>query len=87
MIQHVKSQHNESIERVPNANVNRDSIALKIFGMQGVPRMEIESWISRNVNRYWGRIIEAKNKEQRRLLAEIAKNNVEEEKKVENIEP
>lgn len=55
--------------------------------MQGVPRMEIESWISRNVNRYWGRIIEAKNKEQRRLLAEIAKYNVEEEKKVENIEP
>lgn len=49
--------------------------------------MEIESWISRNVNRYWGRIIEAKNKEQRRLLAEIAKYNVEEEKKVENIEP
>ena len=48
--------------------------------------MEIESWISRNVNRYWGRIIEAKNKEQRRLLAEIAKYNVEEEKKVENIE-
>ena len=45
--------------------------------------MEIESWISRNVNRYWGRIIEAKNKEQRRLLAEIAKYNVEEEKKVE----
>lgn len=49
--------------------------------------MEIESWISRNVNRYWGRIIEAKNKEQRRLLAEKAKYNVEEEKKVENIEP
>ena len=49
--------------------------------------MEIESWISRNVNRYWGRIIEAKNKEQRRLLAEIAKYNVEEQKKVENIEP
>jgi len=57
MIQHAKSQHNENIEKVPNANHNRDSVALKIFGMQGVPRAEIESWISRNVNRYWGRII------------------------------
>jgi hypothetical protein len=80
MIQHAKSQHNENIERVPAANAGRDSVALKIFGMQGVPRMEIENWINRSVNRSWGRIIDHKNKEQRRVLAELAKNNpIEEE--------
>lgn len=41
MIQHAKSQHNENIERVPNAINGRDSTALKIFGMQGVPRAEV----------------------------------------------
>jgi hypothetical protein len=60
MIQHAKSQHNENIERVPNAINGRDSIALKIFGMQGVPRAEVESWISRSVNRSWGRMLEKK---------------------------
>lgn len=62
MIQHAKSQHNENIEKVPAATAGRDSVALKIFGMQGVPRVEIENWISRSVNRSWGRIIDHRNK-------------------------
>lgn len=73
MIQHARSQHNENIERVPSAINGRDSVALKIFGMQGVPRMEIESWICRSVNRYWGRIIEKKLTERRRIEQEAAK--------------
>lgn len=81
MLQHAKSQHNENIERVPNANAGRDSIALKIFGMQGVPRVEIESWISRSVNRYWGRIIENRNKKEREKIAELAKNNPQPQRK------
>jgi hypothetical protein len=43
--------------------------------MQGVPRIEIDSWISKNVNRFWGRIIEAQNKEHRKIIAELAKNS------------
>jgi len=39
MTQHAKSSHNENIERVPNSNAGRDNVALKIFGMQGVPRI------------------------------------------------
>ena len=66
MITHARSQHNENIERVPNAIHGRDSIALKIFGMQGVQRMEIESWISRSVNRSWGRMIDKKMQEIRK---------------------
>ena len=58
MIQHARTQHNEMIERVPAANRGRDSIALKVFGMQGVPRQEIENWLTRCVNRSWGRFID-----------------------------
>lgn len=75
MLQHAKSQHNETIERVPSATAGRDSVALKIFGMQGVPRIEIDSWITKNVNRFWGRIIEAQNKEHRKIIAQLAINN------------
>lgn len=84
MIQHAKSQHNEAIERVPNATMGRDSVALKIFGMQGVPRVETESWISKSVNRYWGKIMERKNAERRKLQEELAKAVVQEEAKREN---
>ncbi len=79
MIQHAKSQHNENIEKVPAATAGRDSVALKIFGMQGVPRVEIENWISRSVNRSWGRIIEHRNKLLRKTIAEQTKNAVVEE--------
>lgn len=67
MIQHAKSQHNENVERVPNAIHGRDSTALKIFGMQGVPRAEIESWISRSVNRSWGKLLDKRLAERKKL--------------------
>jgi len=41
MLQHARTQHNENIERVPSAINGRDSVAMKIFGMQGVPRIEV----------------------------------------------
>lgn len=47
--------------------------------MQGVPRVEIEAWISKNINRYWGRIIEKKNAERKKDLAEQAKTAKEDE--------
>lgn len=68
MVQHCKNQHSESIERVPNANVGRDHPGLKIFGMQGVPRIEIEAWISKQVNKYWGKIIDKKLEEERKAF-------------------
>ena len=71
MIQHAKSQHCETIERVPNAINGRESIALKIFGMQGVPRIEIESWISKSVNRSWGRLMEKKIQERKKRKEEL----------------
>lgn len=39
MVQHCKNQHSETIEKVPNAMAGRDHPGLKIFGMQGVPRI------------------------------------------------
>jgi len=81
MLTHAKTQHNENIERVPNATIGRDSITLKIFGMQGVPRVEIEAWISKNINRYWGRIIEKKNAEIKKEMTEQAKIAKDEFKK------
>lgn len=86
MLQHAKSQHNENIEKVPSATAGRDSVAMKIFGMQGVPRVEVESWISKSVNRYWGRIIENRNKKNRELMAELAKQNAILNKKEEVME-
>ncbi len=41
MIEHARGSHNVNVERVPNANSGKDNIGLKIFGMQGVPRLEI----------------------------------------------
>lgn len=66
MVQHCRSQHNEIIERVPNANVGRDHPGMKIFGMQGVPRIEIESWMSKQANKYWGKRIEKKIEAQKK---------------------
>lgn len=59
---------------------------MKIFGMQGVPRVEVESWISKSVNRYWGRIIENRNKKNREMMAELAKQNAILNKKEEVME-
>jgi hypothetical protein len=41
MIEHARGSHNVNVERVPNANTGKDNIGLKIFGMQGVPSLEI----------------------------------------------
>lgn len=60
MVHHCRIKHSTTIERVPNANNGRDNPALKIFGMQGVPRIEIEGWIAKQVGRYWGKRIDKK---------------------------
>jgi hypothetical protein len=39
---------------------------MKIFGMQGVPRIEIESWMSKQANKYWGKRIEKKIEAQKK---------------------
>lgn len=60
MVQHCRGQHSEAVERVPNANLGRDHPGMRIFGMQGVPRIEIESWVSKQVNKYWGKMMDKK---------------------------
>ena len=77
MLQHSKSQHQEIIERVPNANIGRDYPGMRIFGMQGVPRIQIQSWISKQVNRYWGKIMEKKR--EKREIEEKEKQKLEQQ--------
>lgn len=60
MIEHARGSHNANVERVPNAHSGKDNVGLKIFGMQGVPRLEMENWIAKSVAKYWGRIMERK---------------------------
>lgn len=48
--------------------------------------MEVESWISKSVNRYWGRIIENRNKKNREMMAELAKQTATLNKKEEVME-
>lgn len=50
--------------------------------------MQIENWISRSVNRYWGKIIDHRNKEMRKALVELSKNYAQEggQKKEEAVE-
>jgi hypothetical protein len=50
---------------VPNANQGHENVALKIFGMQGVPRMDVENWIMKGAQKYWGKIIDKKNEKLR----------------------
>lgn len=68
MVQHARSQHNYTVERVPNANAGRDHPGLKIFGMQGVPRIEVESWVQKQVNRYWGKRLDKKHEALRKEI-------------------
>jgi hypothetical protein len=78
MSQHCRNQHTLTIEKVPNAMAGRDNPMLKIFGMQGVPRIEIESWMSKQVNKYWGRRMDRKLAEKR--LEQEKKGRAEKEK-------
>ena len=63
MLSHYKTSNNHNmVERVPNAIPGRESIGLKIFGMQGVPRVEVETWILKGADKYWGKLLAEKNK-------------------------
>ena len=73
MTQHARSQHTYMIERVPNANQGRDHPGLKIFGMQGVPRIEIEAWVHKQVKKYWGKKMEKKIEAERAEIEEKRK--------------
>jgi hypothetical protein len=68
MLQHFKSIHKQQVEkycmmtfRVPNANQGHENVGLKIFGMQGVPRLDCENWIMKGAEKYWGKIIDKRN--------------------------
>lgn len=45
------------MNRIPNAAADRSDIKNKIFGMQGVPRVEIEKRIRKGAEEYWSKIL------------------------------
>ena len=79
MLSHSKTlQNHEPIEKVPNSIRGRESIGMKVFGMHGVPRVEVESWILRGAEKYWGKIIDEKvkkrQKEEKLKIQEESRN-------------
>lgn len=86
MLSHSKTlQNHEPTERVPNAIRGRESIGLKVFGMQGVPRVEVESWILKGAEKYWGKIVEENiKKRQKEEKLKAQEENREEKEEVKN---
>jgi hypothetical protein len=62
---HYKTRHELIIDRVHNSKPGKESTVLKIFGMQGVPRPEVDRWIFEGSERYWTNFLRLKDERQR----------------------
>ncbi|CAD8046258.1 unnamed protein product [Paramecium primaurelia] len=88
---HVESAHHEVLTKIPNATGDRSDIKNKIFGMQGVPRVEIEKRIRKGAEEYWTKILSAQyqqrrkeNKQRMKQNREISKKENQQDVKIDN---
>lgn len=67
---------------MPNANQGHENVGLKIFGMQGVPRMDVENWIMKGAQKYWGKIVDKRNEKLRNELKQKRKEEQENDRQM-----
>eukprot|EP01122_Echinamoeba_exundans_P015490 TRINITY_DN736_c0_g3_i1.p1 TRINITY_DN736_c0_g3~~TRINITY_DN736_c0_g3_i1.p1 ORF type:complete len:287 (+),score=71.73 TRINITY_DN736_c0_g3_i1:79-939(+) len=61
LVVHIFQVHKETITKVPNSRVNRDSVKMEIYGMEGVPRDDIEDFRERRRQKARERAIKGKS--------------------------
>ncbi|KAM3142111.1 hypothetical protein pb186bvf_005765 [Paramecium bursaria] len=74
---HAESAHHEVLTKIPNASADRCDIKNKIFGMQGVPRVEIEKRIRKGAEEYWSKILSTQYQLKRKEIKLRLKQNKE----------